>query len=44
MKSLSRKSEYPDEMTCDQMGRYKTLRIFEDLKKLGLLLNSFRGL
>lgn len=25
--------EYPDEMTCDQMGRYKTFEIFDDLMK-----------
>lgn len=27
------KTEYPDELTCDQIECYKTLRIFEDLKK-----------
>jgi hypothetical protein len=27
------KIEYPDEMTCDQMGRYKTFRIFQDAKR-----------
>ncbi len=27
------KIEYPDELTCDQMGRYRTFRVFEDLKK-----------
>jgi hypothetical protein len=26
------KVECPDEMTCDQMGRYKTFRIFQDVK------------
>ena len=27
------KIEYPDELTCEQIECYKTLRIFEDLKK-----------
>jgi len=27
------KKEYPDELTFDQIECYKTLRIFEDLKK-----------
>ncbi|MEM3143170.1 MAG: hypothetical protein QXW91_00875 [Candidatus Nitrosotenuis sp.] len=31
--SRKNKIEYPDEMTCDQMGRYKTFRIFQDAKK-----------
>jgi hypothetical protein len=29
------KIDYPDELTCDQMGRYKTFRIFQDVKKGG---------
>jgi hypothetical protein len=43
MKSLSRKSEYPDEMTCDQMGRYKTFRIFQDIKKAYDYAEEIRG-
>lgn len=31
--SRKNKIEYPDEMTYDQMGCYKTLRIFQDVKK-----------
>jgi hypothetical protein len=27
------KIEYPDELTCDQMGCYKTFKIFQDVKK-----------
>lgn len=30
---LPSKIEYPDEMNCDQMGRYKTFRIFKDVEK-----------
>lgn len=34
MKSPSKNNiEYPDEMTCDQMGHYKTFRIFQDIEK-----------
>ena len=28
------KIEYPDELTCEQIECYKTLRIFEDLEKI----------
>lgn len=31
--SRKNRIEYPDEMTCDQMGHYKTFRIFQDVKK-----------
>lgn len=30
---MPNKIEYPDEMTCDQMGRYKNFEIFQDVKK-----------
>lgn len=37
------KIEYPDELTCDQIECYKTLRIFEDLKKAKKYSEKMKG-
>lgn len=44
MKSQSNdKIEYPDELTCDQMGRYKTFRIFQDARKADIYAKKIHG-
>ena len=37
------KIEYPDELTFDQIECYKTLRIFEDLKKARRYSEKIKG-
>lgn len=42
MKS-SDKIEYPDELTCDQIECYKTLKMFDDLKKANDYSDKMKG-
>jgi hypothetical protein len=35
--------EYPDELTCDQMWRYKTFRVFQDMKNAWNYAEKTRG-
>lgn len=44
MKSPSKiKIEYPDELTCDQMEKYKIFRIFQDAEKAHLYAKKSNG-
>lgn len=43
MKLPSDKIKYPDELTCDQIECYKTLKMFDDLKKAKDYSDKMKG-